>query len=64
MRRAPYHISNCDDPVEYLARPAYSGGIQPIIRNSPQVVCRSFALIVEVELAGQVLAISIKVGGI
>ncbi|MBA8843541.1 hypothetical protein SD208_08465 [Ochrobactrum sp. BD67] len=64
MRRPPYHISNCDDPVEYLVRPAYSGGIQPIIHNSSQVVCRSFVLTVEVELAGQMLSISIKVGGI
>lgn len=64
MRHAPYDIPNYDDPVEHLARPAYSGGIQPIICNSPQVVCRSFALTVKVELAGQMLAISIEVGGI
>lgn len=64
MKRSPYCAANFEDPVEYLARPAYSGSVQSLSNSVLQNRCRSFSLVVEVELAGQKLVISVKGEGI
>lgn len=64
MKRSPYSAVNCDDPVEYLARPAHSGGVQPLSDSVRQNHCRLPALTVEVQLTGQTLVISVTRGSI
>lgn len=60
MKRQPYSAVNCDDPVDYLARSAHSGGVQPLSDSVRQNHCGSFTLIVEVGFTGQVFTISIN----